>query len=55
MKKTTTFLATILIAVGTYAQSFQMSAIGSYNTGIFDDGAALKRALYCPAKRFLLR
>lgn len=40
MKKTTTFLATILIAVGTYAQSFQMSAIGPYNTGIFDDGAA---------------
>lgn len=40
MKKTTTFLATILIAVGTYAQSFQMSAIGAYNTGIFDDGAA---------------
>ena len=40
MKKTTTFLTTILIAVGTYAQSFQMSAIGAYNTGIFDDGAA---------------
>ena len=40
MKRTTTFLATILLAAGAYAQSFQMSAIGTYNTSIFDDGAA---------------
>ncbi len=40
MKKTTTILSAILLAAGAYAQSFQMSALGTYNTGIFDDGAA---------------
>lgn len=40
MKKTTTLLSSILLSAGLYAQSFQMNAIGTYNTGIFDDGAA---------------
>lgn len=40
MKKTITLFSGILMAAGIYAQSFQINAIGSYNTGVFDDGAA---------------